>query len=140
MFRSSRIAIAVFCWLMGGALCMSAAPQNSSAAQNSTEKQQSPQEQPSTPPAPQPAQPAQKLPDAFFAGTVTEIAPDHIAVARVAQGKMQKRVFRVLPETKVEGQGRLRLKVRVTVRYQMRDEGDTATMIIVRMPPKRRKK
>lgn len=67
------------------------------------------------------------------------MAADHISVARVVQGKTEKRVFRLVPETKVEGQGHLRLKVRVTVRYQSRDEGDTATMIVVRTPTKTKK-
>ena len=44
---------------------------------------------------------------------------------------MEKRTFRVTPDTKVEG--KLRMKVRVTVRYTSGDdEEDVATLIVVR--------
>ena len=76
------------------------------------------------------APPSEKAADAFFAGTVEEVAADHVSVSRVAQGKKEKREFHLTSDTKVEG--RLRTKVRVTVRYSSGDEGDTATLIIIR--------
>jgi hypothetical protein len=69
-------------------------------------------------------------PDAFFAGTVIESTPEKLTVSRMVRGKTEKRSFAVTPDTKVEG--KLRLKVRVTVRYTTDDDGDTATRILVR--------
>ena len=71
-----------------------------------------------------------KKTDMFFAGTVLETTPEKITVSRVVRGKAQKRSFRVTPETKVDG--KLRVRVRVTVRYVADDDGDTATRIVVR--------
>jgi len=72
-----------------------------------------------------------KKPDTFFAGTVLEWTSGTITVSRVVLGKKtEKRSFRVTPETKIEG--KMRTKVRVTVRYITDDEGDTATLIVVR--------
>jgi hypothetical protein len=69
--------------------------------------------------------------DAFFAGSVAETTAERIVVSRVVSGKMEKRTFRVTPDTKVEG--KLRMKVRVTVRYTTGDdEEDVATLIVVR--------
>jgi hypothetical protein len=73
---------------------------------------------------------AEKDVDVFFAGTVDTIAADYISVSRMAQGKTEKRDFRITPETKVEGH--LRTRVRVTVRYTTGEDGDTATLIIIR--------
>jgi hypothetical protein len=49
-------------------------------------------------------------------------------------GKPENRSFVVTAETKVEG--RLRARVRVTVRYISDDDGDTATLIVVRSTKK----
>jgi hypothetical protein len=73
---------------------------------------------------------SEKKPDTFFAGNVTEFTPQKISVSRVVSGKKENRTFRMTPDTKVEG--KLRTKVRVTVRYSSDDDGDTATLIIVR--------
>jgi hypothetical protein len=77
------------------------------------------------------AQEAEK-PETFFAGTVLESTSEKITIARVVRGKTENRTFRVTPTTKVEG--KLRLKVRVTLRYVTDDEGDTAILIVVRPP------
>jgi hypothetical protein len=69
-------------------------------------------------------------PGTFFAGTVVEATPDQITIARVIRGKTEKRVFRVTKDTKVEG--KLRTKVRVTVRYLSDEDGDVAIRIVVR--------
>ena len=71
----------------------------------------------------------QKKPDAFFSGTVVECTPNQISVSRRISGKVEKRTFRVTPNTKVEG--KLQTKVRVTVQYTADDQGSTATRIVV---------
>jgi hypothetical protein len=68
--------------------------------------------------------------DTFFAGSVTEITPQRISVSRKLSGKTENRTFRITPDTKVEG--KLKMKVRVTVRYITDDSGDTAMLIVVR--------
>jgi hypothetical protein len=71
-----------------------------------------------------------KKQDAFFAGNVLEFTSEKVTISRVVLGKTQKRAFRITPDTKVEGE--LRMKVRVTVRYETADDGDVALQIIVR--------
>jgi hypothetical protein len=71
-----------------------------------------------------------KKTDTFFAGTVLDTTTEKIVVSRVVLGKTEKRQFRLTSDTKVEG--RLRARVRVTVRYITDEDGDTATLIIVR--------
>jgi hypothetical protein len=75
-------------------------------------------------------------PDTFFAGTVLEFTPEKITVSRVVLGKTEKRVFRVTPDTKCDG--KLKAKVRVTVRYVSTDDGETAELIIVRSQQKKK--
>jgi len=75
-------------------------------------------------------------PDTFFAGIVTEFTPERITVSRVNLGKTEKRVFRVTSDTKCEG--KLKTKVRVTVKYVAADDGETAELIIVRSQQKKR--
>ena len=69
----------------------------------------------------------------FFAGNVTELTAEQLTVSRVIQGKAETRVFRITPETKVEGP--LAPHVRVTVGY----DGDRATLVIVREDNKEKK-
>jgi hypothetical protein len=45
-------------------------------------------------------------------------------------GRTENRTFRITPDTKVEG--KLKVKVRVTVRYVGDDAGETAMLIVVR--------
>jgi hypothetical protein len=75
-------------------------------------------------------------PDIFFAGTVLDFSAEKITVSRVVLGKTEKRVFRVTPDTKCEG--KLKAKVRVTVRYVVTDGGETAELIIVRSSDKKK--
>jgi len=77
-------------------------------------------------------------PETFFAGTVVETTADQITVSRVVLGKTEKRVFRVTPDTKCEG--KLKPKVRVTIRYVTSEEGETAELIIVRSPQAKKTK
>jgi hypothetical protein len=75
-------------------------------------------------------------PDTFFAGTVVESTPEKITVSRVVLGKTEKRVFRITPDTKCEG--KLKAKVRVTIRYVTTEDGETAELIIVRSDQKKK--
>lgn len=75
-------------------------------------------------------------PDTFFAGTVIETTVDKITVSRVVLGKTEKRSFRVTPDTKCDG--KLKAKVRVTVRYVTTEDGDTAELIVVRSQQKKK--
>ena len=68
--------------------------------------------------------------DTFFAGTVKESTPEKIVVGRTVRGKAESREFRLRPSTKIEGV--LADSVRVTVRYVSDDDGDIATLIVVR--------
>ena len=68
--------------------------------------------------------------DSFFAGTVGQVAAETIVVGRTVRGKAESRTFQLTPQTKIEG--KLAAKVRVTVRYVSDDDGDTATLIVVR--------
>ena len=82
-----------------------------------------------------------KAADAFFAGTVMELTSETIMVARTVRGKAESRKFQLTPQTKTEG--KLAAKVRVTVRYITDEDGDTATLIVVRgaaRQPKPKKK
>lgn len=110
--RASRFVVLPL-WLALAPLCVMARPQDP------TEKKT--QETP---------------PDTFFAGTVTEVTPERITVSRVNLGKTEKRVFRVTPDTKCEG--KLKAKVRVTVKYVTTDDGETAELIIIRSQQKKR--
>ena len=88
-----------------------------------------------------PQDPAEKRveepkPDTFFAGTVLDFTAEKITISRVVLGKTEKRVFRVTPDTKCEG--KLKTKVRVTVRFVSNDDGDTAELIIVRSSDKKK--
>jgi len=85
--------------------------------------------------ADEPSPAAAKKADALFAGTVVEWSAEKITVTRTVLGKPENRSFVMTADTKVEG--RLRARVRVTVRYTSDDDGDTATMIIVRSTKKK---
>ena len=72
----------------------------------------------------------------FFSGIVTALSADKITVVRTVLGKnSDMRTFSITPATRVEG--KLRLKVRVTVRYVKDEDGDRALHIIVRISQKK---
>jgi hypothetical protein len=73
---------------------------------------------------------ASKAADTFFAGTVSQFTSDSMIVGRTVRGKAESRTFGLTPQTKIEG--KLAVKVRVTVRYISDDDGDTATLVVVR--------
>jgi len=84
----------------------------------------------------QSAAPAEQPHSEFFSGVVTEFSSDKITVFKTVLGKSSEtRAFSITPDTRVEG--KLRLKVRVTVRYVRQENGDRALHIIVRTSPKK---
>ncbi len=84
-------------------------------------------------------QPAQATPPPasrhlFFAGTVTELDDQHVTVSRNVVGRApEQRTFLIKPETKMN-KSALKLKSRVTVRYQHMPEGEVALEIQIRPP------
>jgi hypothetical protein len=84
----------------------------------------------------QSAPPSERPRNEFFSGVITELAEDKITVFKSVVGKnAETRTFLITPETRVEGN--LRLKARVTVRYTRDPEGDRALHIIVRASQKK---
>jgi hypothetical protein len=73
----------------------------------------------------------------YFSGTVVSYAGEKVMVARTILGKnSSSRDFTITSETQIEG--KLKVKVRVTVQYVTKDEVDYAVHIIVRnQPPKK---
>ena len=80
--------------------------------------------------------PTQQPHSDFFSGVVTAFSGDQITVLRAVPRKSSEtRTFAITKETRVEG--KLRLKVRVTVRYVRDDDSDRALHIIVRISQKK---
>jgi hypothetical protein len=78
--------------------------------------------------------PEQPLAEQYFSGTVVSYAGEKVTVARTVLGKNSaSRYFTITSETQIEG--KLKVKVRVTVQYITKDEVDYAVHIIVRNPP-----
>ena len=72
----------------------------------------------------------------FFSGTITVLGDDKITVNRAVLGKSSEtRTFAITKSTKVEG--KLRVKMRVTVRFTREEDVDTAVHIIVRATQKK---
>lgn len=66
-----------------------------------------------------------------FSGPVVELSEAKITVTRSILGKpAEKRSFWIKPDTKIEG--KLRVKVKVTIGFVTSDEGDVARLIVVR--------
>jgi hypothetical protein len=76
-------------------------------------------------------------PETFFAGTVIEFTAEKITVSRKNLGKSEKRIFRITPDTKCQGE--LKTKVQVTIRYITTGDGETAELIVVRSQQKKTK-
>jgi len=84
---------------------------------------QSPKPSAPTGPAPRPQ---------FFAGTVTAMDDQHITVSRSLVGRApESRTFLINADTTLNRTA-LRIKSRVTVRYQRRPDGDVALEIQIR--------
>jgi hypothetical protein len=72
----------------------------------------------------------------FFSGTITVLTDDKITVNRAVLGQSSEtRTFAITPATKVEG--KLRVKLRVTVRFTKDEDVETAVHIIVRATQKK---
>ena len=87
-----------------------------------------------------PAQQTQEQPpveqpgDQYFSGTVVSFAAERVTVARTVLGRnSSSRYFTITQDTQIEG--KLKVKVRVTVQYVTKDEVDYAIHIIERNPP-----
>ena len=66
-----------------------------------------------------------------FSGDIVNLSPARVIVARSILGKpTEQRAFWIRPETKVEG--KLKMKVKVTVGWVPSDDGDIALLIVVR--------
>jgi hypothetical protein len=81
----------------------------------------------------QPGQQTQEQPPAeqYFSGTVVSFEAPKVTVARTVLGKnSSSRYFTITGDTLIEG--KLKVKVRVTVQYITKDEVDYAVHIIVR--------
>jgi hypothetical protein len=77
--------------------------------------------------------------DQFFTGMVSASSAEQLTVSRMLpQGKNESRTFRITPDTKFEGQ--LMPDSRVTVRFTTADDGDVASLVIVRAAPRGRGK
>jgi len=87
-------------------------------------------------PAPQAQEPppAEQSGDQYFSGTVVSYAGEKVSVARtVPRANGSSRDFMITRDTEIEG--KLRVKVRVTVQYVVKDDVDYAIHIIVRNQP-----
>ena len=77
--------------------------------------------------------------DQTFAGPIVEITATKITVSRSILGKpAEKRTFWIKPDTRIEG--KLRVRVRVTVGYVTGDDGDVARLVVVRSQKQSEKK
>jgi hypothetical protein len=72
--------------------------------------------------------------DDTFSGSIVELSTSKIAVSRSILGKQpEKRIFLITSDTRIEG--KLRLKLKVTVGFVASDDGDVARLIVVRQKP-----
>jgi|SRR5580658_266272 hypothetical protein len=70
-----------------------------------------------------------------FSGPIVELSAAKITVSRSILGKpAEKRTFWIKPDTRIEG--KLHMKVRVTVGFVTTDDGDVARLIVVRAAQK----
>jgi hypothetical protein len=73
--------------------------------------------------------------DQTFSGPIVEVTATKITVSRSILGKpAEKRTFWIKPDTRIEG--KLRVRVKVTVGYVTTDDGDVARLIVVRTSQK----
>jgi hypothetical protein len=72
--------------------------------------------------------------DDTYSGSIVEFTTSKITVSRSILGKpAEKRIFLITSETRVEG--KLRVKLKVTIGFVSTDDGDTARLIVVRQKP-----
>jgi hypothetical protein len=73
--------------------------------------------------------------DQTFSGPIVEITATQITVSRSILGKpAEKRTFSIKPDTRIEG--KLKVRVKVTVGYVTTDDGDVARLVVVRSSQK----
>jgi hypothetical protein len=73
--------------------------------------------------------------DQTFSGPIVEVTATQITVSRSILGKpAEKRTFSIKPDTRIEG--KLRVRVKVTVGYVTTDDGDVARLVVVRTSQK----
>lgn len=69
--------------------------------------------------------------DETFSGTIVELSAEKLTVSRSILGKpAEKRTFAIQSDTRVEG--KLRLKLKVTVGFVTTADGDVARLIVAR--------
>ena len=72
--------------------------------------------------------------DDTFSGSIIELTTSKITVSRSILGKpAEKRVFLINSDTRIEG--KLHVKVKVTIGFVSSDDGDVARLIVVRQKP-----
>jgi hypothetical protein len=73
--------------------------------------------------------------DQTFSGPIVEVTATKITVSRSILGKpAEKRTFWIKSDTRIEG--KLRVRVKVTVGYVTTDDGDVARLVVVRTSQK----
>ena len=73
--------------------------------------------------------------DQTFSGPIVEVTTTKITVSRSILGKpAEKRTFWIKSDTRIEG--KLRVRVKVTVGYVTTDDGDVARLVVVRASQK----
>jgi hypothetical protein len=73
--------------------------------------------------------------DQTFSGPIVEVTATQITVSRSILGKpAEKRTFAIKPDTRIEG--KLKVRVKVTVGYVTTDDGDVARLVVVRASQK----
>jgi hypothetical protein len=73
--------------------------------------------------------------DQTFSGPIVEVTATRITVSRSILGKpAEKRTFSIKSDTRIEG--KLRVRVKVTVGYVTSDDGDVARLVVVRTSQK----
>jgi hypothetical protein len=72
--------------------------------------------------------------DDTFSGSIIELTTSKLTVSRSILGKpAEKRVFLINSDTRIEG--KLRVKLKVTIGFVSSDDGDVARLIVVRQKP-----
>lgn len=88
------------------------------------------------PPKSQPPATSEPHYDNTFSGPVVELTDWKITVSRSILGKpAEKKTFLIKPDTRIEG--KLRVKMKVTIGYVTSDEGDVARLIVARPEKKK---
>ncbi len=75
--------------------------------------------------------------DTFFSGTVAEFNEKKLVVLRTVLGQPEKHTFLIDETTKMDG--KMKLKIRVTVKFEPSDDGDVAKLVKVRPPTTKKK-